>query len=50
MGDGEEWVRVFSEVVTSTDEAHALLVIENNWNRLNFGVNLKGDEKKNARE
>ena len=34
----------FSEVVTSTDEAHALLVIENNWNRLQFGINLEGDE------
>jgi hypothetical protein len=47
---GREWEMVkkgqntFSDIVTSTDEAHALLVIENNWNRLKFGVNLEGGE------
>ena len=32
----------FSDIVTSTDEAHALLVIENNWNRFKFGEGLEG--------
>jgi hypothetical protein len=56
MVPGREWDNVksghctFSTVVTSTDEAHALLVIENNWNRLNFGGNLKGEEKTRCEE
>jgi hypothetical protein len=35
----------FSEIVTSTDEAHALLVIENNWNRFKFGDGLEGTDR-----
>ena len=52
MIPGREWEMVksghnnFSDVVTSTDEAHALLVIENNWNRLKFGQNLEGEDRK----
>jgi hypothetical protein len=56
MVPGREWELVksghnsFSEVVTSTDEAHALLVIENNWNRLKFGENLEGKDRDKCKE
>jgi hypothetical protein len=49
MVPGREWEMVkggyntFSHIVTSTDEAHALLVIENNWNLLKFGDGLEGE-------
>jgi hypothetical protein len=49
MVPGREWEMVkggfdtFSNIVTSTDEAHALLVIENNWNLFKFGGSLDGE-------
>ena len=49
MVPGREWEMVkggfdtFSNIVTSTDEAHALLVIENNWNLFKFGDSLDGE-------
>ena len=51
MVTAREWLMVrsgyenFSDVVTSTDEAHALLVIENNWNCLKFGASLEKKEQ-----
>jgi hypothetical protein len=40
----------FSDIVTSTDEAHALLVIENNWNRFKFGEGLEGSDRERCRD
>jgi hypothetical protein len=56
MVPGREWEMVkggyntFSQIVTSTDEAHGLLVIENNWNLLKFGDGLEGEAQKRCEE
>jgi hypothetical protein len=56
MVPGREWEMVkcgyntFSHIVTSTDEAHALLVIENNWNLFKFGEGLIGEDRQRCQE
>ena len=56
MVPAREWETVrreynrFSDVVTSTDKAHALLVIENNWNRFKFGEGLEGKDHEKCKK